>query len=31
MGFGHVNFAMPSKNPSRDVKYTAGYKPDLKF
>lgn len=31
MGLGHINFVMPTKNPSRDGKYTAGYKPNFKF
>lgn len=31
MGFLLVNFVIPIKYPSRDVKYTVGYKPDFKF
>lgn len=31
MGFELVNLVMPIKNPSRDVKYTVGYKPNFKF
>lgn len=25
LGFGHVNFVMPIKNPRNDVKYPVGY------